>query len=136
MALDLLQGTSGNVDISVNGISLKCILSYWSADFAKEMGEQTTFCSSNWAKRNPGKKQVTGRADGGLGKNAAGADPTDAWDSDVAVPFVLTADTGCTFTFSGHVTHVHAGVRAATAATEFSFDFESYGAVVTVWDEA
>lgn len=135
MALELIDGTSGAVDISIDGHSAKCYTNYWSADFQKELFEQTTFCSTNWRTRKAGVKGWSGRATGFLPYNAANTDPTAAFDSDDPVPLVLTAFTGCTISGDAHISNVHVGVGAA-GNSELSFNFDGDGVPVIVWDEA
>jgi hypothetical protein len=133
MALALLDGSNANIDISLNSISYKCHFGYWSADFERQLNEATTFCGTGWRSYTPGMRGMNGRADGFLGKGVAGADPTaSGFTSQTAVPIVLTADSGCTFTGTGFVNRVHTGVRAA-GNSEFSLEFAFTGAVTTAW---
>lgn len=133
MALALLDGTNANIDISFGGASHKCLFNYWTADLERDFTEATTFCSSGWRSRIPGMRRLTGRAEGYLGKSTAVTDPTvTGFTSQAAVAIVLTADTGCTYTFSGYVGRVHAGLRAA-ANSEYAVEFESAGQVTVAW---
>lgn len=132
MALTIIDGSNANIDITIATNSLKCQASYWSADIARDFTEQTTFCTSGWRARLPGLKQLLGAIDGFLGKGVAGANPSIYVASTAAQAYVLTADSGCTFTFDGHAGRVHSGLRAAMNS-EFAINFESYGAVTTAW---
>jgi hypothetical protein len=77
-------------------------------------------------------RQLTGRAEGYASKGVAYSDPSLNMTSQTGVTIVLTADTSCSFTFVGHVSRAHVGMRAA-ANSEFALDFESAGATTTAW---
>lgn len=132
MALSLLDGSNTNIDISINSNSYKLVMNYWSADYGRDMTEATTFGSSGNRVRTPGMRQLTGRAEGYLSKGVAYSDPSLTLTSQTAVTFVLTADTSCSVTFTGFITRVHMGLRAA-ANSEFSIDFESASAITFAW---
>lgn len=131
-AFAILDGSSGNIDVSIATTSHKCFISYWSADLARDFTERTTFCTSGWRSRTPGLKQLLGVLDGFLAQGVGAVSPASYISSTTAQAYVLTAETGCSFTFNGHAGRVHAGVRAALN-TEFALNFESDGAVTTAW---
>jgi hypothetical protein len=133
MAVALLDGSNANIDISFGGTSYKTVFNYWSADLERDFTEATVFSSGGWRARIPGLKRLTGRADGYASKGAPQSDPTQSgFTSQTGVAIVLTADTGCTFTFTGFVGRAHTGLRAA-ANSEFSLEFESTGTVTVAW---
>lgn len=132
MALVLLNGSTATIDISIASNSYKCLFTYVSADFNREFTEATTFCNSGWRSRTPGMRQVTGRGEGFLGKGTAPCDPSLNFTDQVGVAIVITYDTSCTLSFTGHVSNVHTGIRAA-ANSEFAVSFESTGSCTTSW---
>lgn len=136
-AFTIIDGSNANIDITIATASIKCQATYWSADFARDFTEKTTFCTSGWRSRQPGLKQLLGVVDGLLAKGAdmsgsTAISPASFIASTSAQAYVLTADTGCTFTFNGHAGRVHSGIRAALNS-EFALNFESDGAVTTAW---
>lgn len=131
-AFAIIDGSNANADISIATQSHKCWASYFSADIVRDFTEQTTFCTSGWRSRQPGLKQLLGTIDGFLPSGATAVSPGSYFTSTTAAAYVLTADTGCTFTFSGHAGRMHAGLRAALNS-EFALNFESAGAVTTAW---
>lgn len=132
MALSIIDGTNANIDISIGASSIKCVAGAFSAKIGREFFEQTVFCSGMWVKRQPGRMQLTGMASRFASKGAAYSDPLAFMTSSTAIAFVLTADTSCTYTFSGHVSSDDMTFVAAANATG-GIAYESYGAVVTAW---
>ena len=133
MPLALLDGSNANIDISFGGTSYKAVFNYWSADLERDFTEATTFASGGWRARIPGLKRLTGRADGYASSGAPQSDPTaSGFTSQTATAIILTATTGCTFTFTGYVGRSHIGMRAAQNS-EFSLEFESTGSVTVAW---
>lgn len=135
MALALLDGTTAASDISVGGQSIKCVLNSIRADIVRDMFEKTTFCSGGWRSRTPGMKQLLFGGVGYAHKGQPHSDPLDYVSSTTGEAWVITIDTGCTLTFTGHSTLVHLGVNAA-ANSEFAVSGESDGAVTSAWVEA
>jgi hypothetical protein len=134
MALSLLDGTSAAVDFTIATISYKCIANYLSIDFVRDMFEYTTFCTAGgWRTRTPGMKQGIGRLDGFAAKGVTTiVDPLALFSGSAGSAFVFTVDTGCTLTGTLVVTRDHTGMRAA-ANSERGIDFETQGAVTSVW---
>ena len=132
MALSKLDGSNTNIDVSVGGNSLRCWTNFWSANIVRDFTEATTFCDSGWRSRTPGFKQLVGRISGIAAKGVAGTNPATYMASSSTMAFVLTADTGCSFTFDGHVGNVGVAFLASQNST-FGLDYESAGAVTTVW---
>lgn len=133
MALSLLDGTSAAVDFTIATISYKCIANYLSLDFVRDMFEYTTFCGTGWRTRTPGMKQGIGRLDGFAAKGVPTiVDPLALFATTLGSAFVFTVDTGCTLTGTLIVNRDHTGMRAA-ANSERGIDFETQGAVTSVW---
>lgn len=133
MALTLLDGTTAAFDITFATKSYKCLASYVSADIVREFTERTTFCTTGgWRSRVPGMKQMIGRLDGFMGKGSDISDPSILFATTTPMAFVVTWDTGCTMTGSGHTGRVHLGMRAQ-ANSEFGLDWESDGQVSFAW---
>jgi hypothetical protein len=134
MALQLLDGSNGNILVTINSLPFQCVVNRWSADVVREFTEKTTFCSGGWRSRDPGMKQLIGRLDGYLSKGIAGSDPLAliAADNVNGLPFVLQADTGCYFGGNCHIGLSHAGSNAQLNS-EMGIGFESDGVVTTTW---
>jgi hypothetical protein len=134
MATEILDGSNGNILVTINSIEFKCVINRWSADIVREFTEKTTFCTGGWRSRDPGMKQLVGRMDGYLSKGFAGSDPLAliAADDTDGLPFVLQADTGCYFSGNCHIGLSHAGSNAQLNS-EMGQAFESDGAVSTFW---
>lgn len=137
-AFSLIDGSNANVDISIASASHKCWSTRWMADLVRDFTERTTFCTSGWRSRSPGLKQLIGMVDGFLAQGTDGGggptavNPASYIASTATAAYVLTADTGCSFTFSGHAGRIHTGVVAALSSEE-GINFESAGAVTTAW---
>lgn len=132
MALALLDGSNASIDVSIATASYKCIAAAWTARLVREFSEQTTFCSGGWRARVPGMRQLIGSLAGFASKGSAISDPSVNISTQLPVAMVLTADTGSTFTFSGHVGSDETTMVAA-ANSGRAIAFESTGAVVTAW---
>lgn len=134
MATTIIDGSNGNILVTINSIEFKCVVNRWSADIVREFTEKTTFCSGGWRSRDPGVKQLVGRIDGYLSKGFAGSDPLAliAADGVAGIAFVLQADTGCYFSGTCHIGLSHAGSNAQLNS-EMSVGFESDGPVSTFW---
>jgi hypothetical protein len=134
MALQLLDGSNGNIVVTINSLPFTCVINRWSADIVREFTEKTTFCSAGWRSRDPGMKQLVGRIDGYLSKGIAGSDPLAliAADTVTGLPFTLQADTGCFLSGTCHIGLYHAGSNAQLNS-EMSIGFESDGAVTSTW---
>lgn len=143
MALELLNGTTAAFDFTTatrttfsgtagTAKTWAGVASYFSADIARELFEQTTFGSSGWRSRIPGMKQLIGHIDGFTSKGLSNSDPLYLFANNFPIAFVATVDTGCTLTGDGFATRHHTGLRAA-AQSEMALDFESYGAVTSAW---
>lgn len=134
MAFSLIDGSNGNIDVSLNSVSFKCVFSRWSGDFVREMTEKTTFCSGGWRSRDPGMKQLVFRMDGFASKGFAGSDPLElmAADSVTGIPFVLTADSGCYLSGNCHIGLSHIG-QNAQLNSESGIGAESDGPVSSFW---
>lgn len=132
MSLSLIDGSNGNIDLSIAGNSYKGILGYFTANVSRSFMNYTTFSSGGWIEERPGQKQLTGRGDGYIPKGVTQADPSILISSTATQAYVLTFETGCTATFSGHCGNFQLGVQAM-AGTQFSIDFRSSGAVTFAW---
>lgn len=138
MALALLDGVEAAVDMTIEtdgstAVSYKCMANYLSADFVRDFNERTTFCTTgSWRARTPGMRQMFGRIEGFASKGWAGADPLVLMATNTPKDFIFTVDTGCTLTGQLHSARDHTGMRAQ-GNSERGIDFESYGAVTSVW---
>jgi hypothetical protein len=130
--LSILDGSNANIDLSLDGNSYKCVFNFWTADIVRAFTEATTFCSSGWRSRVPGLKQLVGHAQGYASKGQAISDPSALIAEQSGIPIVLTADTGCTFSFTGHVSRSRTSFRAAENS-DAGLDFESTGPVTVAW---
>jgi len=134
MALSLLDGSNGNIQVTINSVAFQCVINRWSADIVREFTEKTTFCSGGWRSRDPGMKQLIGRMDGYLSKGIAASDPLAliAADTVSGLAFTLQADTGCYLSGSCHIGLSHVGTNAQLNS-EMGVGFESDGEVTSVW---
>ncbi len=131
--LAFIDGSNGSVAISVNSNAIQCFINAWTARIVREFTERTTFCTTGgWRSRLPGMKQLIGTFTGFLAKGVAGANPLSYMTGTAPQPYVITADTGCNFTFLGHAREVGAGQRAG-ADSSFDLNFESDGPVSVEW---
>jgi hypothetical protein len=132
MALTLINAGSGNSDISFGGASYKCITNRFETDDVRQFTEATTLCSTVWVEETPARRQLFGTLIGFLSKGSAISNPTTLMDDIDGVAVVLTYDTGCTKTFTAHVSRSRSS-SIATANGEQVYDFRSTGAVTTAW---
>lgn len=132
MAYALLNGTQATIDLSFMADSAKCIAASWSARIGREFFDQTTFCSGVWVTRQPGRMQLTGTMSGFGSKGGPLSDPLSLMTGTAPIAMVLTADTGCTYTFSGQVGSNDLTMVAAANAIG-GMAYESSGTVVTAW---
>lgn len=130
MALALLNGSQSTIDVSLDATSIKCIAGRWFAQIVRGATSATTFCNNGWVAETPGSLQLIGRIDAFASKGVAYSDPLLYVTKATAVAFILTADTGVTLTFSGHVYEDSMEVVAA-ANQGRSIGFRSTGAVVS-----
>lgn len=138
MSTTIIDGSNGNILVTLDGIEFKCVINRWSADIVREFTEKTTFCSGGWRSRDPGMKQLIGRMDGYLSKGFAGSDPLalitadNSTDNPGGIPMVLKADSGCMLSGNCHVSLSHLA-SAAQLNTEAGVGFESDGPVTSIW---
>lgn len=137
MALALLDGTNGSVDlgITLSGTvvtSTKAIFGYMTIRIGVEMSAQDVFASGAWRKRLKTNYQATGRLEGFVSSGNPVSDPLSLVGSSGPLPIVATYVTGCTITCSVQFTGDANEVRA-TANSGRGVDFESWGTVTTTW---
>lgn len=137
MALALLDGSNAAIDVNFSipggsATSFKNIAAVWTARINRDFTEATTFASGGWRSRTPGMRQLIGSLAGFASKGWAGADPLVLMSLQAAIAIVLTADTGCTYTFTGHVGSDETTLVAAANSGRI-ITFESVGVVVTAW---
>ena len=128
----ILDGSNANIDLSFNGQSYRCVFRYWMADMVRQFTDATTFCSGGWRARTPGMMHLSGQAQGYASKGQPLSDPSLLITQQSGIPIVLTADSGCTFSFTGYVSRSHTAFHAA-ANSEAALDFESAGPVTVAW---
>jgi hypothetical protein len=132
MAYAFLDGTNAAIDGSFGGSSIRNIAGVWSARIAREFFERTVFASGIWKQRQPGMMQLTGVFGKFATKSGVLSDPMALMTSTAPIAVVLTADTACTYSFSGHVGSDDQTLVAAANAYG-AVAYESYGTVTTAW---
>lgn len=137
--MTILDGTTAAFDFTTGTAasdSWKCVATYAEFNVRRDFIEQTTFCSTGgWRERLPILKQVIGRITGFLSKGEAISDPLHLFSGTAGVPFVFTADTGCTLSGNLHAANYRGGMRAQ-ANSEMDLDYESTGSVSSSWTVA
>lgn len=133
---DIYGGTSG--DVTASGFN--CDLDQWSFDVGAEDRIAYRTFSSLWkSKKNVG-YGGSGSFRGTIQFDAAGTKPLPDSSGTIdpvsfeGVSFTLTAEAGCTYTFTGNVTTTNQ-TRSAGDRMIGVFNFEVDGAVSTAWDE-
>lgn len=138
MALSLLDGSNTNIDVQfgigvANAlVSFKCFSSMVSVRTHRDFTERTTFCSGGARSRTPGMKQIFIHLEGFGSEGSAGSDPSALFANTTGVPFVVTADTGATWTGNCHAADDISTIQAA-ANHNRGIDLESTGTWVVVW---
>lgn len=138
MALALLDGTSASVDFTVaptsGGVqaSIKCLLNYISLVYQRATSTKLTFCSGGWEAPIAGMRRGFGHLDGFVSKGSAQSTPLLYFLVDDPLPFLFTADTGCTIAHWLIDTQEAMGVRSMG---EFGrgMDFVTSGTPTVVW---
>lgn len=134
---DIYAGTTG--DVTATGFN--CDLESWSFEVSADNAEKRTF-SSVWKKRKNTAYGGQGQFEGTIQFNQANSQPIPSSTgggittaSFEGVSFTLTAETGCTLTFTGNIE----GVNLRRVATDFmtgTFRMAADGEVsIGAWDE-
>jgi hypothetical protein len=136
MALELLEGTTAAIDLTVEfggtPASLKAAFNYISARMQRGFFDQTTFASDGWVSETCGMRQCLIHADGYASKGTPFSDPLELFSDNVPRAVVFTADTGCTITGDYLAASDGIGMRAA-ANSDRGIDLRSRGAVTSAW---
>lgn len=132
MAYLFLDGTNANIDATFATNSARSIAGVWSARIAREFFERTVFASGIWKQRQPGMMQLTGVLGKFVTKGGPLSDPLALMVTTAPIAMVLTADTSCSYSFTGHVGSDDQTVVAAANAYG-AIAYESYGTVTTAW---
>lgn len=136
MAITVIHGTGGAA--AFTGFNVK--FNTWSATYGPKESDTTGFIDNGWMTQELTNGQMAGSVGGFVQFDAASTKPTVAapttgnWDAWKVASCVLTATTGCTYTFTATITNVRF-TRTPGDAMAVTFDFKSHGAVTEAWDE-
>ena len=129
-----VRGIDGSVTLPT-GFNLK--VKSWSADLSQAINDATSFASSGWRKCATGVRSFSGTIAGTPEFNATTTAPiptaTGITQSSPA-NFVLTAATGCTYTFVGYLSNYRI-VSDVEDNARVAYDFVADGEVTQAWDE-
>jgi hypothetical protein len=130
MAQSVICGTSGNATIASRGARLAA----WTINLNHELNDATGFGGSGWRQNKTSLKSASGSASGFLTKGTSSDTPnfTALSSCSEGEAITLTADTGCTYTFTGNISNIAIGTSVAGLAT-VTFDFVSNGTVTEAW---
>lgn len=133
----LLTGMGGSVTLPA-GVSLA--VTEWSANVSHELIKYRPAFGEKWTTTQNGPGEFTGTLTGYVKYDAASSEPIDLtgtdWSALEGIELVLTAETGCTYTFNATfsnftLTRPHGGEHTAT------IDFANYDqTITTAWDES
>jgi hypothetical protein len=145
MALALLDGTSGHVDLGITipsgtsvgttNISYKCTVGAIRGRIRRNsFTNRKTFCTSvGWEDEAPGNKQVFLHADKFMSKGSPISDPMAMFGNDTAMALTFTAETGCSLTGTFHAEEEQFGADAGLVNMPGGMDLRSAGAVMSTW---
>jgi len=134
-----IQGTSGNATLLGSGVdtAFSAKLDVWLARLDSGVVQTTGFGDLGWRNREPTIAELSGSASGMVIEEFAPVPvlvfSTGTFDpSKCEGTIVLTATTGCTYTFTGLISNVNIDRPEADKCT-VTFDFVSVGRITQVW---
>jgi hypothetical protein len=139
MALSLLDGTDGSLDLMVtfpsgtSGSSLRCVINSLEYRSTRTYQSAATLCDGQWEDELPGKRQDFIRITKLASKGAIISDTSVLMGATNASAVVFTAQTGCTKSGLFWPDTDSTNVGAGTVAMPGELNLRSKGSVATVW---
>lgn len=113
MALQLLDGTSAAVNLTIDYQAYECHLNNLAVEFNRQTFQMVTFCSSNWETSVSGMKNMLFVGTGFLAKGDAASKLGQYMLDDDHVWVVATFDTGCTVSAESIITRDSGNIAGA-----------------------